>query len=275
MVWFFFFCVNKQMNSHLRLHTAAAAAAAAAAAVSELELLVPRGPGGGAMDQLRPEPAAGAHEIEKTAAPDVESEPAAAVPEPERVPPWREQVTARGMVAALLIGFVYTVIVMKLSLTTGLTPTMNVSAALLAFLALRGWTRALGRLGIACRPFTRQENTVVQTCVVACYTIGFGGKPVRHALLANRRALSQSRVRPPSLLTILPIRRWVRVVPAGPGQEDVRALRGEHAGQRAGELQGACHRLDDRIPPRRQLRGAPHLASTQKGPVPPAVLSSL
>uniref|UniRef100_A0A804RK28 Metal-nicotianamine transporter YSL7 n=1 Tax=Zea mays TaxID=4577 RepID=A0A804RK28_MAIZE len=127
------------------------------------------------MDQLRPEPAAGAHEIEKTAAPDVESEPAAAVPEPERVPPWREQVTARGMVAALLIGFVYTVIVMKLSLTTGLTPTMNVSAALLAFLALRGWTRALGRLGIACRPFTRQENTVVQTCVVACYTIGFGG----------------------------------------------------------------------------------------------------
>lgn len=128
------------------------------------------------MDQLRPEPAAGArHEIEKTAAPDVESEPAAAAPEPERVPPWREQVTARGMVAALLIGFVYTVIVMKLSLTTGLTPTMNVSAALLAFLALRGWTRALGRLGIACRPFTRQENTVVQTCVVACYTIGFGG----------------------------------------------------------------------------------------------------
>jgi hypothetical protein len=88
------------------------------------------------------------------------------------------------MVAALLIGFVYTVIVMKLSLTTGLTPTMNVSAALLAFLALRGWTRALGRLGIACRPFTRQENTVVQTCVVACYTIGFGGKPVRDDFLA-------------------------------------------------------------------------------------------
>jgi uncharacterized oligopeptide transporter (OPT) family protein len=133
------------------------------------------------MDQFQHDPAAGAHEIEKTtpaeraAAPDMESEPAAARVA-ERVPPWREQITARGMVAALLIGFVYTVIVMKLSLTTGLTPTMNVSAALLAFLALRGWTRALERLGIASRPFTRQENTVVQTTVVACYTIGFGGK---------------------------------------------------------------------------------------------------
>ncbi|CAL5026192.1 unnamed protein product [Urochloa decumbens] len=126
-------------------------------------------------------PPPGAHEIEKTpsgraaAAPmDVESEPAAPRAA-ERIPPWREQITARGMVAALLLGFVFTVITMKLSLTTGLNTTMNVSAALLAFLTLRGWTRALERLGIASRPFTRQENTVVQTTIVACYTIGYGG----------------------------------------------------------------------------------------------------
>ncbi|CAL5030759.1 unnamed protein product [Urochloa decumbens] len=126
-------------------------------------------------------PPPGAHEIEKTpsdratAAPmDVESEPMAARAA-ECVPPWREQITARGMVAALLLGFVFTVITMKLSLTTGLNTTMNVSAALLAFLTLRGWTRALERLGIASRPFTRQENTVVQTTIVACYTIGYGG----------------------------------------------------------------------------------------------------
>ncbi|XP_047046461.1 probable metal-nicotianamine transporter YSL16 isoform X6 [Lolium rigidum] len=120
---------------------------------------------------------AGAVEIEKApreAGADMESEPAAARAA-ERVPPWREQLTARGLVAALLIGVVYTVIVMKLSLTTGIVPTLNVSAALLAFLALRGWTHVLHRLGIASRPFTRQENTVVQTCIVACYTIGFGG----------------------------------------------------------------------------------------------------
>ncbi|CAN6232672.1 unnamed protein product [Urochloa humidicola] len=127
-----------------------------------------------------------APEIEKcvAATEDEESEPAAAADrrgEEERVPPWREQVTVRGLVAALLIGFVYTVIVLKLALTTGIVPTLNVSAALLAFLALRGWTRALGRLrlglgaGGAPRPFTRQENTVVQTCAVACYTMAFGG----------------------------------------------------------------------------------------------------
>uniref|UniRef100_A0A453P6S8 Uncharacterized protein n=1 Tax=Aegilops tauschii subsp. strangulata TaxID=200361 RepID=A0A453P6S8_AEGTS len=79
------------------------------------------------------------------------------------------------MVAALLIGFIYTVIVLKLVLTTGLLPTMNVSAALLSFLLLRGWTRLLDRFGIVSRPFTRQENTIVQTCGVACYTIAFGG----------------------------------------------------------------------------------------------------
>ncbi|CAN6273680.1 unnamed protein product [Urochloa humidicola] len=127
-----------------------------------------------------------APEIEKcvAATEDEESQPAAAADrlgEEERVPPWREQVTVRGLVAALLIGFVYTVIVLKLALTTGIIPTLNVSAALLAFLALRGWTRAFGRIrlglgaGGAPRPFTRQENTVVQTCAVACYTMAFGG----------------------------------------------------------------------------------------------------
>jgi hypothetical protein len=124
-------------------------------------------------------PRGAAPEIEKcVGADDVESDPGReedgrAAP----VPPWRDQVTVRGLVAALLIGFVYTVIIMKLALTTGIIPTLNVSAALLAFLVLRGWTCALARLGLggAARPFTRQENTVVQTCAVACYTMGFGG----------------------------------------------------------------------------------------------------
>ncbi|XP_014751632.1 probable metal-nicotianamine transporter YSL9 [Brachypodium distachyon] len=92
-----------------------------------------------------------------------------------RVPPWREQLTARGMVASLAVGAIYSVIVMKLVLTTGLVPTLNVSAALIAFVILRGWTRALAHFGVAARPFTRQENTVVQTCAVACYSIAVGG----------------------------------------------------------------------------------------------------
>lgn len=104
-------------------------------------------------------------------------EPEAASLELEQPQPWREQLTARGLVAAALIGSMYTVVVMKLNLTTGFVPTMNVSAALLAFLALRGWTGALARLGAAGagRPFTRQENTVVTTCAVACYSLALCG----------------------------------------------------------------------------------------------------
>jgi hypothetical protein len=172
------------MNSHPRLH----AAAAAAVVSEELELLVPRAAAD--MEQHHAAPL-GAQEIEKTpsgrAAPlDMESEPAAARAA-ERIPPWREQITARGMVFALLLGFVFTVITMKLSLTTGLNTTMNVSAALLAFLTLRGWTRALERLGIASRPFTRQENTVVQTTIVACYTIAYGGRSPPTAVPLSER----------------------------------------------------------------------------------------
>jgi hypothetical protein len=142
------------------------------------------------MDRARSGAAAADVEIEKhePVPEDMESDPAAArEKEQEQVRPWREQVTLRGMVAALLIGFMYSVIVMKIALTTGLVPTLNVSAALMAFLALRGWTRVLERLGVAHRPFTRQENCVIETCAVACYTIAFGGQLLRSAQLSSAR----------------------------------------------------------------------------------------
>ncbi|RYB98278.1 hypothetical protein EUU22_22360, partial [Ciceribacter ferrooxidans] len=71
---------------------------------------------------------------------------------------------------------------------------LNISAALLAFLALRGWTRALERLGFSPRPFTRQENTVVQTCAVACYTIAFGGTSPGCSLCVDLLLLYRQRV---------------------------------------------------------------------------------
>ena len=107
---------------------------------------------------------------------DMESDPAlSGEREREVVQPWQEQLTVRGLVAALLIGFVYTVIVMKLALTTGLVPTLNVSTALVSFILVRGWTYALQRLGIASRLFTRQENTVIQACADSCFSIASSG----------------------------------------------------------------------------------------------------
>lgn len=92
-----------------------------------------------------------------------------------KVPPWSNQITARGLFASLVIGVLCSVIVMKLNLTTGLVPTFNISAALLTFVFLRTWTNILKKAGILTTPFTRQENTVVQTCAVACYSIAVGG----------------------------------------------------------------------------------------------------
>lgn len=108
------------------------------------------------------------------------------------IPPWKEQITFRGIVASLIIGIIYSVIVMKLNLTTGLVPNLNVSAALLAFVFLRSWTKLLTKAGIVTKPFTKQENTVVQTCAVACYSIAVGGGFGSYLLGLNRITYEQS-----------------------------------------------------------------------------------
>lgn len=95
--------------------------------------------------------------------------------EVKRIPPWTKQITIRGIFASLLIGIIYSVIVMKLNLTTGLVPNLNVSAALLAYVFIRTWTKLIQKAGIVSTPFTRQENTIIQTCAVACYSIAVGG----------------------------------------------------------------------------------------------------
>ncbi|KAI3833964.1 hypothetical protein MKX03_035429 [Papaver bracteatum] len=92
-----------------------------------------------------------------------------------KIPPWRSQLTFRGLVASFVIGIIYSIIVQKLNLTTGLTPTLNVSAALLSFIFIKGWTKMVGKLGFNSAPFTKQENTVIQTCAVACYSVSIAG----------------------------------------------------------------------------------------------------
>ncbi|KAH9615423.1 hypothetical protein KSS87_010533 [Heliosperma pusillum] len=92
-----------------------------------------------------------------------------------RLPPWTKQVTIRGVVASGVLGVIYIIIAMKLNLTTGLSPNLNVSAALLAFVFIRTWTKLVEKAGFRPLPFTKQENTMIQTCVVACYSIAIGG----------------------------------------------------------------------------------------------------
>ncbi|KAM0923804.1 hypothetical protein ACQ4PT_005318 [Festuca glaucescens] len=93
----------------------------------------------------------------------------------QAVPTWREQLTFRAFVVSFFLAIMFSVIVMKLNLTTGIIPSLNVSAGLLGFFFVRLWTGAIERAGFLKQPFTRQENTVIQTCVVSAYGIAFSG----------------------------------------------------------------------------------------------------
>ena len=91
------------------------------------------------------------------------------------VQPWWEQVTLRGIVVSIALGFLFVIITHKLNLTVGVIPSLNVSAGLLGFLFIRTWTAVTTKLKLFTKPFTRQENTVIQTCVVSCYGLAFSG----------------------------------------------------------------------------------------------------
>ncbi|XP_059643702.1 probable metal-nicotianamine transporter YSL7 [Cornus florida] len=95
--------------------------------------------------------------------------------ESKEVPPWQSQLTLRAFFVSFVLSIMFTFIVMKLNLTTGLIPSLNVSAGLLGFFFIKTWTKFLSKSGLLKQPFTRQENTVIQTCVVASSGIAFSG----------------------------------------------------------------------------------------------------
>ncbi|KAF8398726.1 hypothetical protein HHK36_014584 [Tetracentron sinense] len=91
------------------------------------------------------------------------------------VPSWQRQLTVRAFLVSLLLGIMFSFIVMKLNLTTGIIPSLNVAAGLLGYFFVKTWTTFLDKSGMLKQPFTRQENTVIQTCVVATSGIAFSG----------------------------------------------------------------------------------------------------
>ncbi|XP_031382865.1 probable metal-nicotianamine transporter YSL6 [Punica granatum] len=96
-------------------------------------------------------------------------------PGEEVVPEWKDQITIRGLAVSALLGGLFCIITHKLNLTVGIIPSLNVAAGLLGFFFVKSWTGFVSKLGFSVKPFTRQENTVIQTCVVACYGLAFSG----------------------------------------------------------------------------------------------------
>jgi ABC-type phosphate/phosphonate transport system permease subunit len=115
--------------------------------------------------------------------------------EKQQVPSWRKQLTVRAFVVSFVLSILFSFIVMKLNLTTGIIPSLNVSAGLLSFFFVKTWTKFLSKSGLLRLPFTRQENTVIQTCVVASSGIAFSGMRCLSLSLNNNYALVSRKLR--------------------------------------------------------------------------------
>lgn len=65
--------------------------------------------------------------------------------------------------------------VCRLAFTVGIIPSLNIAAGLLGFVTVKSFTALMMKLNWSKTPFTQQENTVVQTTVVAAYSLAFSG----------------------------------------------------------------------------------------------------
>ncbi|KAK4484075.1 hypothetical protein RD792_011295 [Penstemon davidsonii] len=108
------------------------------------------------------------------------------------VPSWRNQLTFRAAVTSFLLSLVFNVIVCKLNLSTGVIPSLNVAAGLLGFAMIKTWTILIETCGLLKQPFTRQENTVIQTCIVASSGIAFSSGTASYLLGMSPRIAAQA-----------------------------------------------------------------------------------
>ncbi|KAK1385448.1 putative metal-nicotianamine transporter YSL7 [Heracleum sosnowskyi] len=109
-----------------------------------------------------------------------------------QVPHWRDQLTFRAIAVSFGLSLVFNVIVCKLNLTTGVIPSLNVAAGLLGYALIKLWTVVSEKCGFLKQPFTRQENTVVQTCVVASSGIAFSSGTASYLLGMSRTIAAQA-----------------------------------------------------------------------------------
>eukprot|EP00195_Chlamydomonas_chlamydogama_P012501 CAMPEP_0202916382 /NCGR_PEP_ID=MMETSP1392-20130828/68467_1 /ASSEMBLY_ACC=CAM_ASM_000868 /TAXON_ID=225041 /ORGANISM="Chlamydomonas chlamydogama, Strain SAG 11-48b" /LENGTH=378 /DNA_ID=CAMNT_0049608799 /DNA_START=12 /DNA_END=1145 /DNA_ORIENTATION=+ len=93
----------------------------------------------------------------------------------ESLPTWKDQLTVRGALIGAGLGAVFCIVVHKLMLTAGLFPTFNTAAGLLSFVFLKASSAFTTKLGIKQPVLGAQENTVVQTFIIACCNIAFSG----------------------------------------------------------------------------------------------------
>jgi hypothetical protein len=87
--------------------------------------------------------------------------------------PWKKQITLRSMVTSFVLSVFFNFIVCKLSLSPGYIPSLNILAGCLGFIIVKFYTVVIDKCGMLKQPFTRQENTVIQTFLIASSAVAF------------------------------------------------------------------------------------------------------
>ncbi|KAL6629293.1 hypothetical protein ACP70R_029058 [Stipagrostis hirtigluma subsp. patula] len=113
--------------------------------------------------------------------------------EGEPIQPWTEQITVRSMVVSILLGTILSSVAMNLVFMSGIVPSLNIPASMLSLFVLKSWTSMLQRFDVFHQPFTRQENTIIQTCVTACAAMVSSGGFGSFMLSMSRRAAEQTK----------------------------------------------------------------------------------
>uniref|UniRef100_A0A0E0L074 Uncharacterized protein n=1 Tax=Oryza punctata TaxID=4537 RepID=A0A0E0L074_ORYPU len=94
-----------------------------------------------------------------------------AVFEKQPLPEFRELVTPRAMAVAVVLSVVICFVGMRIQMTAGIVPALNMPASILSFFLLKWLIRLMQSCGFPMLPFTRQENMFLLTCVITCLNL--------------------------------------------------------------------------------------------------------
>ncbi|KAA0053722.1 putative metal-nicotianamine transporter YSL7 [Cucumis melo var. makuwa] len=89
------------------------------------------------------------------------------------VPSWWNQITVRAILKCFILSVIFNFIICKLNLTTGVIPSLNIEDGPLGFVRRVTFRFWITMVLLNNTLITRQENTVIQTCVVASSGIAF------------------------------------------------------------------------------------------------------
>lgn len=93
------------------------------------------------------------------------------------IPTWKDQITLRSLVVSVMLGTIFGMLSIKESLAAGTLSPVNIYTSVVGYSFIKAWLTILETSGIVGQPFTRQENAIIQSCVLGITGVCFSGTP--------------------------------------------------------------------------------------------------